>query len=55
MPGIWSNMNMTAALQALTLMLFTKILGWTVEEVEVLLAGVRKDFKNREYHAYWPM
>jgi hypothetical protein len=54
-PGVFSNINMTAALQALTLMLFTQVLGWSPVEVEVLLAGVRSDFKNKDIHAYWPM
>lgn len=27
-------------------------LGWSREEVEVLLAGVRRDLKNTSIHAY---
>lgn len=51
---------MTNALGALTLAIFTRPtaeggLGWSSEEVEVLLAGVRKDMKNTSIHAYWEM
>jgi len=46
---------MLQALQALSLMLFTNVLGWSVPEVEVLLAGVRKDLRNKQIHAYWPV
>jgi hypothetical protein len=42
-------------IQAVSLMLFTNVLGWTVVEVEVLLAQVRKEAKNRDIHAYWPV
>jgi hypothetical protein len=30
-------------------------LGWSVEELEVLLAQVRKDLKNTKIHSYWPV
>jgi hypothetical protein len=47
--------NLLQAVQALSLMSFTAGLGWSVVEVETLLALVRKDLKNRDIHAYWPM
>ncbi|KAJ4288843.1 hypothetical protein N0V88_007172 [Collariella sp. IMI 366227] len=53
--GAFANINMTAAVQGLTMLLFTQVLGWSTIEVEVLLVDVRKDLKNRDYHAYWPM
>lgn len=31
--------------------LFTNVLGWTREEVEVFLVDVRKDLKNPQIHA----
>ena len=51
---------MVSALGALTLALFTRPtteggLGWTREEAEVLLAGVRKDIIDTSIHAYWQM
>ena len=30
----------------------TRVLGWTVEQVQVLLAGVREDIINRKNHIY---
>lgn len=34
-------------------MLFTKVLGWTVAQVEALLVEVRKEAKNPAVHGYW--
>ncbi|KAI9691764.1 MAG: hypothetical protein M1822_007836 [Bathelium mastoideum] len=51
--GIWSRENTMALLEALALAPLTRFLGWSVEEVQVLLAGCRKDVKNTNIHAYW--
>ncbi|KAK4120503.1 S-adenosyl-L-methionine-dependent methyltransferase [Parathielavia appendiculata] len=53
--GAWTQANIMQALQALSIMSFTKGLGWSVIEVETLLAQVRKDVKNKDVHAYWPI
>ncbi len=53
--GAWSSLNIEAGLQALSLMLFTNVLGWSAVEVESFLIGVRKDVRNRNLHAYWPV
>jgi len=37
-------------LEALSLFLFTKVLGWSSEDVEGFLPEVRKDFHKKEYH-----
>lgn len=34
---------------------FTKALGWSIEEMEVLLAQVRNECRNRKIHTYFPM
>jgi hypothetical protein len=47
--------NIEAGIQALSLMLFTNVLGWLAPEVETFLVGVRKDLRNKSIHAYWPM
>ena len=52
---MWNLINMGGNLEGLSLMLFTRGLGWSVEEVLVLVALVRKDLANRQFHAYWPM
>jgi hypothetical protein len=53
--GQWNYVNVLSGIQAVSLMLFTNVLGWPVAEVEVLLSQVRKDAKNRDIHAYWPV
>jgi SAM-dependent methyltransferase len=53
--GEWNYFNVLQGMQAVSLMLFTNVLGWTVAEVEVLLTQVRKEAKNRDIHAYWPV
>jgi len=58
--GSWTRENALQALSALSLAIFTRPkeqngLGWSVEELEVLLAEVRREFKDASIHAYWPM
>jgi len=58
--GAWAHENTMDALAALSLAIFTRPLGegglgWSVEELEVLLAGVRNDLKNLSIHSYWPI
>lgn len=48
------------ALSALSLAIFTRPkaengLGWSVEELDALLVEVKKEFKDKTIHAYWPM
>ena len=40
-------------IEGLSLMLFTSVLGWPLEEVRVLLALAKKEMANRSYHGYW--
>lgn len=53
--GTWCVENVLSGLSALSLALFTRVLGWTREDVEVFLVDVRKDLKNRNIHGYWRM
>lgn len=53
--GAWGLEAIYEGLQALSLMHIVGVLGWSVEEVEVLLAQVRKDMRNTSIHAYWPL
>lgn len=60
MLGIWNTDNMINALPSLSLALFTRPkeeggLGWSLPELEVLLAGVRKDIRDPSIHGYWKM
>lgn len=53
--GAWCAENFSQGVEAVSLMLFTNVLGWTKEEVDFLLVDVRKDVKNKGIHGYWPM
>lgn len=46
---------MTPALEGFSMALFTRILGWSKEEVETFLIDVRKEMKDPKIHAYWQM
>lgn len=40
-------------LERFTLAPFTRIYGWTPEEVEEFLVDLRKQMRNTKIHAYW--
>ena len=40
------------SLEAYSLALYTRVLGWTREELTVFLAKVRKDIRGRKHHLY---
>ncbi|EXJ93591.1 hypothetical protein A1O1_01983 [Capronia coronata CBS 617.96] len=50
--AMYMNLTMTEAAPAYSLALFTRVLGWEKEEVEVLMSGVRNDLRNLKYHLY---
>jgi hypothetical protein len=47
--GLWEGLT------GLSLRVFTKILGWSVEEMEILLMQVRAEWKKRAIHSYIPI
>ncbi|OLN92049.1 hypothetical protein CCHL11_01589 [Colletotrichum chlorophyti] len=51
--GVWCRAITMESLEALSLALFTRILGWTEEETLVFCAGVRDELRNQEVHAYF--
>ncbi|RSL54844.1 hypothetical protein CEP54_009691 [Fusarium duplospermum] len=51
--GAWGNVNLVGGAQGLSLALFTKVLGWSPEELEVFLIDVRKDLCDKKLHGYW--
>ena len=53
--GQWERVNFLDGLPAFTLAIFTRILNWSMEETEVMMAGVRNDIQNKSIHAYFPM
>ncbi|KAL4781346.1 S-adenosyl-L-methionine-dependent methyltransferase [Aspergillus varians] len=50
--GRYQQTNMLEALEAYSLALMTRFLGWTVEDVQLLLVGVRKELLDRTLHIY---
>ena len=53
--GTWNLENVLQGLDGFTMATFTRIFGWTVQEVELFLVDVRKEMKNTKIHAYWKM
>jgi hypothetical protein len=53
--GMWVLEDMGPGLEGLSAGLFTRVLGWSKEELDVFLVDVRKDMKNTKYHTYWNM
>jgi hypothetical protein len=47
------SFELTSISVGLTMMLFTRCLGWSREEVEVFLADVRKEAKDKRIHSYY--
>jgi len=50
--GRYNLCSLLIAVESYSLALFTRVLGWSNEETQVFLAGVRKDLKNRAVHSY---
>ena len=44
---------MLDGLEGFTWRLFMGVLGWSKEEIEILLAGVRRDMQDKKIHTYW--
>jgi hypothetical protein len=42
-------------LEAFSLAIFTRLLGWSKTEVSTFLEGVRQELKTSSYHWYWPL
>ncbi|EXF76336.1 hypothetical protein CFIO01_10242 [Colletotrichum fioriniae PJ7] len=53
--GLWCHENFSSALEAVCMALLTRVHGWTRDEVDIFLIDVRKDLKNRSFHAYFPI
>ncbi|WKT53844.1 hypothetical protein QSH57_004428 [Fusarium oxysporum f. sp. vasinfectum] len=53
--GAWNNENTRLVFEAVTFAPLTRGLDWTIEEVNVLLADVRKELNDPNIHAYWPI
>ncbi|KAI9884801.1 MAG: hypothetical protein M1823_003412 [Watsoniomyces obsoletus] len=50
--GLYNHWQIDEGLEAFSLALFTRVLKWSPEEIQVLLAKVRNDLKDPTIHAY---
>ena len=50
--GMYQREQMVECVDAFTLGLFTRFLGWDLEETQVLTAQVRDEFRNPKNHLY---
>ena len=53
--GRWNQINVVDGLEGFCLALLTRGLGWRKEEVDVLVAKVARDLRDKKIHAYFPM
>jgi len=53
--GRWNQINILDGLEGFCLALLTRGLGWRKEEVDVFVARVARDLRDRKIHAYFPM
>ncbi|KAF7954589.1 hypothetical protein EAE96_005709 [Botrytis aclada] len=51
--GMWNQENLTSGLMGISVAIFTRLLGWSVDELEVFLVDVRREMKDTSIHAYW--
>ncbi|KAJ5240878.1 uncharacterized protein N7469_002469 [Penicillium citrinum] len=50
--GRYNLCSLLMAVEAYSLALFTRVLGWSNHQTQVFLAGVRRDLRNPEVHTY---
>ena len=50
--GKWRRLEIEMGMEGWSLAMFTRVLGMTFEEVQVYLAEVRRDWRDRRVHAY---
>lgn len=55
MLGRWNQINILEGLEGFCLALFTRGLDWTKQEVDVFVAKVGRDLRDKNIHAYFPM
>ena len=53
--GRWNAANFSKGLEGISLRPFLANGDWTWEQMQVLLADVRKDINDKKIHAYWPL
>jgi cyclopropane fatty-acyl-phospholipid synthase-like methyltransferase len=52
--GLYQYFALTEGLYGMSAKIFDKGLGWSLPELEVFLAQVRAELRDRSIHTYWP-
>ena len=50
--GLWGLLASLEGVEPYSLALLTRVLGWDRAKIEVLIAEVRAELRNRRIHAY---
>jgi hypothetical protein len=53
--GMFALVNLLEGIQGLSVKIFTGLLGWSMEELEILLMQCRTEMKKKSVHSYCPM
>ncbi|KAK3047049.1 hypothetical protein LTR09_011474 [Extremus antarcticus] len=53
--GLFNMVGMVDGVSGLSQRVFTRALGWSIEEMEVLLMEVRNEWQNKRIHSYIPI
>jgi len=53
--GQWNEANQELGLEAASLAFFTRVLGWSVEQLKGFLVELMACVNDRNIHAYWPI
>jgi len=53
--GQYNLVGISERLTELSIRVFTRVLGWSVEEMEILLAQVVAGWRKRTIHSYFPI
>ena len=53
--GVFEMETLQGGLQSIGMGFFTRVLGWSVEQVEVFFVRVRKEFDDKKIHMWLPM
>lgn len=51
--GIWQLENLTTGMEAISVGLFTRVLGWSKPELDVFLEKVKAELKDPKVHSYY--
>lgn len=50
--GLYQLVQMLDGIESYTMALLTRVLGWSVEGVQVMLAHARNELRNQKNHLY---